>query len=139
MQSKQQGFTLIELMIVVAIIGILAAIAIPRYQDYTKRAHVVEGLQLAGSAKMAVTEYFSSEGVWPTDNGTAGLPTATQIVGNAVKSVGVGTNGAITVTFNTKVTDDATLILTPTNGSGSLTWKCDGGTLEDKLRPANCR
>lgn len=139
MQSKQQGFTLIELMIVVAIIGILAAIAIPRYQDYTKRAHVVEGLQLAGSAKMAVTEYFSSEGVWPTDNATAGLPTANQISGNAVKSVGVGTNGVITVTFNNKVTDDATLQLTPTNGSGSLTWDCDGGTLEDKLRPANCR
>ena len=67
MKKVQQGFTLIELMIVVAIIGILAAVAIPSYQDYTKRAHVSEGMALAGAAKTGVAEYYSSEGTYPTN------------------------------------------------------------------------
>ncbi len=73
MNDEQHGFTLIELMIVVAIIGILAAIAIPAYQDYTIRAQVSEGLTLAAGAKTAVSEYFLERGAWPTDNATAGL------------------------------------------------------------------
>ena len=90
MTQKQQGFTLIELMIVVAIIGILAAVALPAYQDYTKRAHVSEGITLAASAKAAVTEYYVSQAAWPTGNSQAGLPDAAAITGNAVKSVTVG-------------------------------------------------
>ena len=74
--KKQQGFTLIELMIVVAIIGILAAIAIPAYQDYTIRAQVSEGLNLSGAAKAAVTEYFQDQGAFPADNATAGFEAA---------------------------------------------------------------
>ena len=76
MKKVQQGFTLIELMIVVAIIGILAAVAIPAYQDYTIRAQVSEGLTLAGQAKSAVSEYYSEHGAWPNgneDNVTCGM------------------------------------------------------------------
>ena len=97
--KKQQGFTLIELMIVVAIIGILAAIAIPAYQDYTIRAQVSEGLNLSGGAKAAVTEFFQDRGSMPTDNDEAGLADAdTEIQGKYVSSVEV-TNGVIEVTY----------------------------------------
>jgi prepilin-type N-terminal cleavage/methylation domain-containing protein len=138
MKKVQQGFTLIELMIVVAIIGILAAVAIPSYQDYTKRAHVSEGFGLAGAAKTSVSEYYASEGTWPTDNSTAGLATATSINGNAVTSVGVAT-GVITITYNTKVDTAATTVsLTPNDTGGGITWTC-AGSVPSKLRPANCR
>ena len=103
MKNVQQGFTLIELMIVVAIIGILAAVAIPSYQDYTKRAHVSEGLSLAGAAKTGVSEYYGSQGTWPGSNAEAGIGAAGSITGNAVTSVTVGTNGTITVVYNNKV------------------------------------
>ncbi len=97
--KKQQGFTLIELMIVVAIIGILAAIAIPAYQDYTIRAQVSEGLNLAGGAKAAVSEYTMDTGTFPTDNTVAGISVATDITGKYVDGVQVGANGVITVGY----------------------------------------
>ena len=136
--NAQKGFTLIELMIVVAIIGILAAIAIPAYQNYTKRSHVSEGLSLAGGAKAAVTEFYSSQGTWPTANANAGLATAASIKGNAVRSVGVS-GSTITITYNTKVAPAATLILQGASTSGGVTWTCTGGTLRAELRPSNCR
>ncbi|WP_231759822.1 pilin [Microbulbifer elongatus] len=136
--KKQQGFTLIELMIVVAIIGILAAVALPAYQDYTKRSHVTEGLALASGAKAAVQEYFSSEGVWPANNSAAGLASKTLIAGTSVKSVEV-LNSQITVTFNAKVTDDATLILTGSDTGGSISWVCNDGSLDPKYLPSRCR
>lgn len=140
--QMQKGFTLIELMIVVAIIGILAAVALPAYQDYTKRSHVSEGLSLASGAKTSVTEYFSSIGSFPGSNTSAGLAAATAINGNAVSSVAVGANGMITITYNAKVTNNATLQLSPFTAAGSVKWTCKGpssGAVDVKFRPSNCR
>lgn len=139
MKRQSQGFTLIELMIVIAIIGILAAVAIPAYQDYLKRSHVSEGLNLAAAAKSGVAEYYGTNGAWPTSNSQAGLAPASQISGNAVTSVAVGAGGAITITYNSKVAAGATLILTPADSGGAIKWTCTGGTVDDKYRPANCR
>lgn len=139
MNKMQKGFTLIELMIVVAIIGILAAIAIPAYQNYTKRSHVTEGLNLAGGAKAAVTEYFASQGTLPTSNAMAGV--ADSITGNAVTSVEIDdTNaGLITITYNSKVTNGATLLLSPVTLAGSVEWKCKVGSIDTNYVPSNCR
>jgi type IV pilus assembly protein PilA len=138
MKKEQQGFTLIELMIVVAIIGILAAVAIPSYQDYTKRAHVSEGFSLASAAKTGVAEYYASEGSFPSTNASAGITAAASITGNAVNSVTVGAGGVITIVYNTKVANNATVTLTPTDSGGSIAWACSG-SVESKLRPSNCR
>ena len=139
MKRVQKGFTLIELMIVVAIIGILAAIALPAYQDYTKRTHVSEGLTLAGGAKSAVAEYYSSEGTWPADNATAGLADATDITGNAVTQVEVAASGLITITYNAKVEDNTTIEVQGTASDGGVAWSCTGGDVNSRYRPSRCR
>ena len=140
MKRMQQGFTLIELMIVVAIIGILAAVALPAYQDYTKRAHVSEGLSLAAAAKTATAEYYAANGRFPTANESLGLPSATDIKGNAVKSVNAA-NGKITITYNAKVDDDKTLILSAITSAGGIQWKCNasGSNVNSKYLPSSCR
>ena len=141
MKAIQKGFTLIELMIVIAIIGILAVVALPAYQDYTARAQVSEALTLAEGQKSAVTEYRSDRGDWPTSNAMAGV--ASSISGKYVASVQVGAAGIITATMKSAdVNNDIkgkTLILTPTDQNGSFTWTCDEGTIAQKFRPSTCR
>ena len=138
MKKVQQGFTLIELMIVVAIIGILAAIAIPAYQDYTKRSHVSEGLTLASSAKAGVSEFYSSQGTWPAGNESAGLADSGSIQGNAVRSISVN-ESQITITYTTRVSPGGTIILRGTDEGGSIRWDCTGGDVDNNYRPSNCR
>ena len=145
--KKQQGFTLIELMIVVAIIGILAAIAIPAYQDYTIRAQVSEGLNLAGGAKAAVTEYYQDSGDLATSNDEAGLETNTEIAGKYVDSVSVGDDGSgvdgeIQITYGgdvNNIIDGDSLLLTPSTNAGSVEWQCSSTEIENKHLPAACR
>ena len=150
MKNAQQGFTLIELMIVVAIIGILAAIAIPAYQDYTVRAQVSEALVAVSPAKAGVAEYWATNGeTWPTDNSEAGLDTATDYATDVINQLAVGADGVITVSINSLSSDmggTQTLVYTPSAGAaGQVQWDCDsaggddGATLLDKYAPAECR
>lgn len=143
MKRSQQGFTLIELMIVVAIIGILAAVAIPAYQDYTKRANVTEGLSLATSAKTAIVEYYNAKAVMPPSQASAGMATAASISGNAVTSVAIGAGtGVITITYNTKVVNGGTLDISPITTPGGVKWTCKLGaasTIKPQWLPSSCR
>ncbi len=167
MKKFQQGFTLIELMIVVAIIGILAAIAIPAYQDYTIRSRVSEGMNLAAGAKTTISETFASDGTFKQQgtNQSYGLAISQSIQGNSVTGlfVSAGT-GEITIAYRAlggTVTVDDTLVLVPTPTPGDMHWECysedktaakiatfggvtvrtptTAATLPSKYVPATCR
>jgi type IV pilus assembly protein PilA len=137
----QRGFTLIELMIVVAIIAILAAIAIPAYQNYLIRTQVTEGMSLAAGAKAAVWDFVSNTGRFPTNNESAGLASASSIAGKYVATVDVA-GGTITATFggqaNTAIKTNA-LILSPWTKGGSIIWTCTPSTVSPKYLPSSCR
>ncbi|HET7307463.1 MAG TPA: pilin [Gammaproteobacteria bacterium] len=157
MTKKIRGFTLIELMIVIAIIGVLAAIAIAQYQDYIMRSKVSEGLRLSEAAKMAVTETVQSSSQFPSNNQAAGLPTPESISGTYIHSVSVGDNGIITVTFsNVGLPADARgkkLTLEAATTAGAVAWVCGyreatidgkivtgrGTNMPARYLPATCR
>lgn len=150
MKNVQKGFTLIELMIVVAIIAILAAIAIPQYQNYLIRTQVSEGMNLADGAKTAVGEFYNNTGRWPTNNKSAGLPTNIgSISGKYVTSVDV-TSGSIQALFGGESNKNLTgkyLTLSPFDLGGSISWNCkptSGSTknktnVADAYLPTSCR
>ena len=162
--NKSTGFTLIELMMVIAIISILAAFALPAYKDYTGRTHVAEGLDLASGAKSYVVDYYANNKKVPQNNAEVGLAEPNLIKGQAVTQVTVGgnpismKNPTIVITYNVKVADGATLALAmdTTPGAGSYRWICgranSSGTnieqvaefntnalMKDEWLPTNCR
>jgi len=141
-KTNQKGFTLIELMIVIAIVGILAAVALPAYQDYTIRARITEPLALLGEAKTSMTEYFIANGTLPTNATQAGIRS---VIGtDLVSTMGVTSTGNITVTL----TNDPALgpagggsiiFSNMGTGSGTIVYKCIAGSIIPKYLPANCR
>ncbi|EPI6373243.1 pilin, partial [Neisseria gonorrhoeae] len=127
MNTLQKGFTLIELMIVIAIVGILAAVALPAYQDYTARAQVSEAILLAEGQKSAVTEYYLNNGEWPENNGAAGVASSGEIKGKYVQSVTVA-NGVVTAEMKSdgvnKEIQGKKLSLWAKRENGSVKWFC---------------
>ena len=142
MSHLQKGFTLIELMIVVAIIGILAAVAIPAYQDYIARSQVSEAVSLTAGGKTPMAEFFADKGVWPSTADTVMGNLSGKYVSNITISAGGNSNGPLDLTATMKSTGvnsaitNATLVLNTTDGK---VWNCSGGTISSKYRPAACR
>lgn len=146
MKKFQKGFTLIELMIVVAIIAILAAIAIPAYQNYLIRSQVSEGAVLTDGAKTALSEFYSNTGNFPTTNASAGLATASSINGKYVSSVNIGTKkGVIEAVYNSSTANVAIqgkiFALSAITSSGSISWSCKNSptNVDAKYLPSSCR
>ncbi|HEZ1884154.1 TPA: pilin [Neisseria meningitidis] len=140
MNTLQKGFTLIELMIVIAIVGILAAVALPAYQDYTARAQVSEAILLAEGQKSAVTEYYLNHGIWPSDNSAAGVASSADIKGKYVEKVEVN-NGVVTATMLSSGVNNEIkgkkLSLWAKRQDGSVKWFCGQPVTRDKADKAD--
>lgn len=136
---RATGFTLIELMIVIAILGILLAIAIPAYNDYTIRAKVSEGLMIATTAKSAVTETRQSSNQWPTNNAAAGIDNS--IASTYVSDLTIGAGGQITVTLRNidPAVNGETVVMAPTVVQNTVRWSCNGGSVAPRFLPQACR
>ncbi len=142
MRNEQQGFTLIELMIVVAIIGILSSFGMSAYQSYMIRAQVSEGLNLVGPSKMAIAEFHNENGAFPTDNTEAGLPPPGNYAGKYVTSVSV-TGAVISILYGNDANwqiSGRTVTLTAAYNVGSVSWDCtSGGVIADAYLPSACQ
>lgn len=154
--TKQKGFTLVELMVVVSVVSVLASFALPFFQNYARRARVIEGLTIADGLKMQILESYAAKGVWPTNNSAAGLVSSTDLSGNAVTSITVAgptpivnSVGSIVINFNGKIggTGANKLVLSAqytgiAGQTGVMQWDCssDAGTnIPEKYLPPECR
>ena len=142
MRQIQRGFTLIELMIVVSIIGVIAAIGVPVYQNYLIRAQVAEGLVLASGAKAVMAEYYSENGDWPADNAEAGIADMHEIIGDYTEHVGIREN-VINIRYehnSHEAISGESIRLRATAVDGSVSWDCESaGAIESKHLPYDCR
>lgn len=141
--TATRGFSLIELMIVMAIIAILASLAFPAYQDFVARAQVSEGMSLASGARIGVVDRYAAGAVFPADNADAGLANPGSITGRYVTSVTVGpSNGEITVVFGSSAAAPVAgqqMMLTPTTNDGSMEWQCSSPGIAARHLPSSCR
>lgn len=142
--QKQSGFSLIELLIAMAIIGILTTIAMTTYLEYTQRARVSGGIRLASPVKLAVAEHFSNHDAFPDSNATAGINAPGAYLTTDVKLISIGltpTTGTVTIAFNARggISDGDSVLLVPIKYHNSVLWKCTSNTLITGLLPSTCR
>ena len=140
----QRGFTILEILFVLAIISILAVIAMPMYFDYKVRAKISEGFALADPVKFSVAEYYLTSGTWPDSNATAGIKDPASFRSNNVDSISISGNNTgadVTITYLIpQLGSDNTIVLAASNASGRLIeWTCTQGSVINKYRPADCK